>query len=59
VNATFADDAYKAECKQARLNCASPSTGEELAAIVKNIYDSPKGAVAKITEIYLQGQGGK
>jgi len=57
--ATFADEAYIAECKQARLNCASPSTGEELAAIVKKIYDSPKGAVEKITEIYMQGQGAK
>lgn len=59
MSATFADDVYKAECKQARLNCATPSTGEEVAGIVKRIYDSPKGAVAKITEIYMQGQGAK
>ncbi len=59
MSATFADDAYKAECKQARLNCASPSTGEELAGIVKRIYDSPKGAVARISDIYMIGQGAK
>lgn len=57
--ATFADDAYKAECKQARLNCASPSSGEEVAAIVQRIYASPKGAVEKISAIYMQGQGAK
>ena len=59
MSATFEDESYKAECKQARLNCASPSSGEELAAIVQRIYASPKGAVEKITEIYMQGQGGK
>ena len=59
MSATFADDAYKAECKKARLNCASPSNGEELAGIVKRIYDSPKGAVAKISEIYMEGRGAK
>lgn len=59
MSGTFADDAYKAECKQARLNCASPSTGDEIAAIVQRIYASPKGAVEKISSIYMQGQGGK
>ena len=56
VAATFADENYKAECAKARLNCASPSTGDELAALVQQIYASPKSAVDKITEIYMQGQ---
>lgn len=56
LSATFAGDAYKAECAAARLNCASPSTGEELAELVRQVYASPKGAVDRITAIYMQGQ---
>ena len=56
VAATFADENYKAECAKARLNCASPSTGDDLAALVQQIYASPKSAVDNITEIYMQGQ---
>jgi tripartite-type tricarboxylate transporter receptor subunit TctC len=59
TSATFADEAYKAECSKARLNCASPSTGDDLAALVRQIYASPKGAVDKIAAIYMQGQGAK
>ena len=54
--ATFADADYKAECKKLSLNCSSPSTGEELAALVQKVYASPKGAVEKISNIYMQGQ---
>jgi len=53
---TFADEDYKAECKKLALNCSSPSSGEEIAALVQKIYASPKGAVEKITNIYMQGQ---
>lgn len=54
--ATFADEDYKAECKKLGLNCASPSTGEDLSNLVAKVYASPKGAVEKITSIYMQGQ---
>jgi tripartite-type tricarboxylate transporter receptor subunit TctC len=54
--ATFVDEEYKVECKKLGLNCASPSSGEEIAALVQKIYASPKGAVEKITNIYMQGQ---
>ena len=54
--ATFADVDYQAECKKLSLNCSSPSTGEELAALVQKVYASPKGAVEKISNIYMQGQ---
>ena len=56
LSATFADEEYKVECKKLGLNCASPSSGEEIAALVQKIYASPKGAVEKITNIYMQGQ---
>jgi tripartite-type tricarboxylate transporter receptor subunit TctC len=59
MSATFADAEYKAECAKARLNCASPSSGEELAQLVQKIYASPKSAVEQISAIYMQGQGAK
>jgi tripartite-type tricarboxylate transporter receptor subunit TctC len=54
--AVFKDPAYLAECKQASLNCAAPSTGEQMVEFVRSIYASPKPAVEKITAIYMQGQ---
>ena len=53
----FKDPAYLAECKQAALNCSTPSSGEQMLDFVKEIYASPKPAVEKITAIYMQGQG--
>ena len=52
----FKDPDYLAECKQASLSCASPSTGEEMARFVESIYASPKPAVEKISAIYMEGQ---
>jgi hypothetical protein len=54
--ATFADEEYKSECKKLGLNCASPSSGDDLSTLVKSVYESPKSAVDKITAIYMQGQ---
>lgn len=56
LNALFRDPEYLAECAQSRLNCATPSTGEEMLALVEKIYASPKPAVEKISAIYMQGQ---
>ena len=52
----FKDPTYLAECKQASLNCSTPSSGEQLTDFVKSIYASPKPAIEKITAIYMQGQ---
>jgi tripartite-type tricarboxylate transporter receptor subunit TctC len=52
----FKDPDYLAECKQSALNCASPSTGEEMLRFVESIYASPKPAVEKISAIYMEGQ---
>lgn len=52
----FKDPTYLAECKQAALNCSTPSSGEQITEFVKSIYASPKPAIDKITAIYMQGQ---
>ncbi len=52
----FMDAEYLAECKQAALNCSTSSRGEHMLAFVEKIYASPKAAVEKISEIYMQGQ---
>lgn len=52
----FKDPDYLAECKQASLNCASPSSGEDMLRFVDSIYASPKAAVEKISAIYMEGQ---
>ena len=56
--AVFKDPAYLAECKAARLDCSQPASGAQVLDFVKKIYASPKPAVAKITAIYQEGQGG-
>jgi hypothetical protein len=56
LNTLFRDREYLAECAQSRLNCATPSTGEEMLALVEKIYASPKPAVEKISAIYMEGQ---
>jgi tripartite-type tricarboxylate transporter receptor subunit TctC len=53
---TFKDPEYLAECAKQRLNCATPSTGAEMLEMIKEVYSSPKGAIDKITEIYMLGQ---
>jgi tripartite-type tricarboxylate transporter receptor subunit TctC len=52
----FKDPDYLAECKQEVLNCNTPSSGEQMLAFVDKIYASPRPAVERITEIYMQGQ---
>lgn len=52
----FKDPDYLAECRQASLNCASPSTGEQMLDLIRAIYASPRSAVEKISAIYMEGQ---
>jgi tripartite-type tricarboxylate transporter receptor subunit TctC len=52
----FKDPAYLAQCAKARLDCASPSRGEDLLALIKKTYAEPKGAVEKISAIYREGR---
>ena len=52
----FKDPDYLAEYRHASLNCASPSTGEQMLALIRAIYASPRPAVEKISAIYMEGQ---
>jgi tripartite-type tricarboxylate transporter receptor subunit TctC len=52
----FADETYKAECKQASLNCSTPLDGTQMVEFVKSIYASPRPAIEKISAIYMEGQ---
>lgn len=54
--ATFKDPGYLADCAKQRLDCSDPSTGPQMLEMIKGVYGSPKGAVDKITDIYMQGQ---
>lgn len=54
--ATFKDPDYLADCDKQRLDCTTPSAGPEMLEMIKEVYSSPKGAVEKITEIYMLGQ---
>jgi tripartite-type tricarboxylate transporter receptor subunit TctC len=49
--ATFHDPAFKAECKKLRFDCDSPSTGEELAAIVAKAYATPPDVLTRLRQI--------
>ena len=56
LNDLFKDPTFLAECKKAALSCSTPSSGEATLALVQKIYASPRPAVEKISEIYMQGQ---
>ena len=49
-NATMKDPEFIAEVKQRKLDLA-PATGEELEALIKKIYATPKPIIAKIGEL--------
>lgn len=49
--ATFHDPAFKAECEKLRFDCDSPSTGDELAALVAKAYATPASVLARLREI--------
>src|SRR5262249_47621479 len=56
LQAIFKDSAYLAECAKASLDCADPSTGEDLLALVQRVEGLPKAAIDKIASIYAQGR---
>ena len=55
MEAVFKDPAYRARCEKAQLDCASPSSGQDLLALIEKAYAAPKAAVEKISAIYLEG----
>ena len=52
----FSDANFLAECKKIGLDCSSPMGGKAMAEFVEQIHATPKSAVNRITEIYMQGQ---
>ena len=53
----FSNAEFLAECKKQQLDCSSPQTGEQMSEFIERIYQTPKTAQNRITEIYMQGQG--
>lgn len=53
----FADREFLAECSKQKLDCSSPQTGQQMAQFIDRIYQTPKAAQDRISEIYMQGQG--
>jgi tripartite-type tricarboxylate transporter receptor subunit TctC len=51
VMATFKDRGYIAECEKLKLECASPTSGEELAKIVADSYNAPPALTAKLRDL--------
>jgi tripartite-type tricarboxylate transporter receptor subunit TctC len=51
----FKDPAYLAQCEKAQLDCAAPSSGPDLLALIEKTYAQPKAAIDKISAIYLEG----
>jgi len=49
--ATFRNEAYLAECAKLNLECADPTTGEELEKIIVDAYSAPEAVVKKIREL--------
>jgi tripartite-type tricarboxylate transporter receptor subunit TctC len=49
---TVKDPAFLADCKKQRLECDDPVTGEQMQAILKRMYNSPKPVVKRLRDIY-------
>ena len=52
VWATLNDPSYRADCLRQKLECTSPSTGEEIAGIIRRTYASPESVRKRLNEIY-------
>jgi hypothetical protein len=52
VYETVRDPDYRADCARQQLECDSPTTGEELAALIDKTYAAPESVRKRIVEIY-------
>jgi hypothetical protein len=48
---TFKDPGYLADCERLKLECANPTSGEELAKIVDASYSAPPPLTSKLREL--------
>jgi tripartite-type tricarboxylate transporter receptor subunit TctC len=52
---TLKDPEFLAQCEKAHLECDSPVTGAETAALLKRLYGAPEPIVARLRKIYDAG----
>jgi tripartite-type tricarboxylate transporter receptor subunit TctC len=52
VYETVRDPEYRADCARQQLECDSPSTGEEIAALIDKTYAAPESVRKRIVDIY-------
>jgi hypothetical protein len=56
IAATLKDPQYLAECQKQNLECNDPTTGPELAKIIKDTYGAPKAIVDKLKDLNNAGR---
>jgi hypothetical protein len=52
VYETVRDPDYRADCARQKLECESPSTGDEIAALIQKTYAAPEAVRKRIVAIY-------
>jgi tripartite-type tricarboxylate transporter receptor subunit TctC len=52
VYETVRDPDYRADCARQKLECDSPSTGDEIAALIRKTYAAPEAVRKRIVAIY-------
>lgn len=56
LRASFKDAGYHADCRQQKLDCSAPVTGEELAAIIAKVHTAPEAVRERLIKIYQAGR---
>jgi tripartite-type tricarboxylate transporter receptor subunit TctC len=56
MTATFQDPAFQGDCRQQRLECSDPKSGDELASLIRAVYETPPDIRTRLIDIYQQGQ---
>ena len=49
---TLQDPVYRTDCVQQHLECESPSTGEQIAEVIRRTYATPESVRKKLADIY-------
>jgi tripartite-type tricarboxylate transporter receptor subunit TctC len=53
---SFKDPGYLKDCRQQKLDCSAPVTGEELSAVIGRAYSAPESVRTRLIAIYQAGR---